>query len=151
MKTIHFLYFSLVVVCALLIVSVYFGVARTGPDFLISSTSTPATYSPLVLCDEKLPTFLNPFRKVEYSYHLEGSTECSIVEETETMLTSELVPVKGNVKDHWGGFDEDGFVRSFVTNDFANYRLFILQYILILALAANVFTLKKTITSHNSG
>ena len=53
-----------------------------GVPIIQSYTDTPAEVQKLSLCEEKRPTYLNPFRKITYSYQEKiGDTygECTII------------------------------------------------------------------------
>lgn len=99
-----------------------------------SYTDAPVDLPELSLCEEKIPTYLNPFRKVEFSYQTEtGLTrgECDIIEQSESILTSKMTPLKGDPYDYWHGFEQDGFGRPQVGYTYANLLFFVMQYGLI--------------------
>lgn len=108
-----------------------------------SYTDAPVDLSELSLCEEKKPSYLNPFRKVTFSYQVEQNgtyTDCNIVEQAESIFTSKMQPLAGDPYDYYHGFDEDGFGRPQIGYTYGNLIFFIVQYLII---AAFVFVLLK--------
>lgn len=124
----------LVTIFLLLHYFVYLNNVSGQVPLLQSYTDAPVDLTELVLCEEKKPTYLNPFRKVTFSYQLvQNNTpgECDIREQATSMFTSEMRPLQGDPYDYWDGFEEDGFGRPQIGYDYANVFFFLVQYILI--------------------
>lgn len=133
---------SLVALFFLLHYYVYLGVpflrdgGYTTIPLLQSYTDSPVELQELVLCEQKHPTYLNPFQKIEYSYQVvEGETysECNIVERAGSIFTSNMEPIQGDPKDYFDGEsgNEGMFMRGNVSNDYANLTFFVVQYAII--------------------
>ncbi len=104
---------------------------------LHSWTDSPVVLDELALCEEKRPTYLNPFQKITYSYQVYSEsvyTECDIVEQAELFFTSDMKPVQGDPYEYWDGHDVEGFGRPLVANEFPNPIFFLVQYGIIVAL-----------------
>ncbi len=116
----------------------------SGEVLVIQSyTDVPVDLQELVLCEEKKPSYFNPFRKVQFSYRVEQNgtyTECNIIEQAESILTSKMQPLVNDPYEYWNGFDEDGFGRPQIGYTYANIFFFMVQYLII---AAFVFVLIK--------
>lgn len=120
--------------------SVYLQVGFLNTDgfgeipFLQSYTDAPVEYAEVALCSQegKRPTYLNPFQKVEYRYQIvkDGYSECDIVERAESLFTSKMLPVAGDLTVYYDGFYEDGFGRPQVENVYANLFFFLTQYLI---------------------
>lgn len=122
-----------------------FGDSAQDVPLIQSYTDSPADVQKLSFCEEKRPTYFNPFRKITYSYQEKiGDTygECNIVEQAESIFTSKMQPLAGDPKDYYMGENGgDGlFLRQLVGNTYANLLFFIIQYCLV---AAFVFILLK--------
>lgn len=102
---------------------------------LQSYTDSPVEFAEVALCEQEgdRPGYFDPFQKVEYRYQLvkEGYSECDIIEEAESMFTSEMIPVAGDLTGYYDGFEEDGFGRPLVENVYANLTFFLVQYFII--------------------
>ncbi len=139
----------LVTVFLLLHYFVYLNNASSQVPILQSYTDSPMDLPELVMCEEKKPTYLNPFRKVTFSYEVVQNDTlggCDIREQAASMFTSEMQPLNGNPRDYWNGFEEDGFGRPQIGYDYANVIFFTVQYILI---AAALFFLIKFVKSNS--
>lgn len=95
-----------------------------------SSTDAPVDMPELFLWEENKPSYLNPFRKVQFVYE-DTKTQETVIEEAESMFSSKMQPLIGDPYDYWDGFDEDGFGRPQVGYTYANLFFFIIQYLLI--------------------
>lgn len=126
-----------------------------GNDFplLQSYTDPPLSVKQLNLCEEKYPSYLNPFREVQYVYqtHSAGTDivsgeddtygECNLTEKADLWIfTPKMVADNWNPEDYWAGYDEEGFMRPLAGGEYANTLFFLVQYGLI---AAFVFVLLK--------
>lgn len=115
---------------------VYMDNASGEVPIIQSSTDAPVDLPELGLCEEKQPNYFNPFRKVQFSYQVRQNdtyTECNIIEQAESIFTSNMQPLVGDPYEHWNGFDEDGFGRPQVGYTYANLLFFIIQYLIIVA------------------
>lgn len=124
----------LVIIFFLLHYYVYLDNASGEIPLIQSYTDAPVDLPELSLCEEKIPTYLNPFQKVEFSYQSEAGLaigECDVIEQAESMFTANMKPIKGDPYDYWHGFDEDGFGRPQVGYTYANLWFFLTQYTLI--------------------
>ncbi|MDD4352429.1 MAG: hypothetical protein PHU71_05675 [Candidatus Gracilibacteria bacterium] len=137
----------LVIIFFLLHYYIYLGNAPTTIPVLQSYTDSPVDLPELSFCEEIRPSYLNPFRKIKYSYKIQiGNTytdletgipirfysdNCSIVEEAASIFTSKIQPLAGNPYEYWDSFDEDSFGRPQVSNIYANLIFFIVQYLII--------------------
>jgi hypothetical protein len=124
---------------------VYIGFYSGDVPVLESYTDSSVDVKKLSLCEEKRPTYFNPFRKITYIYQEkigDTSGECNIIEQAESMFTSKMQPLVGNPQDyHMGEDGGDGlFLRPLVGNTYANLFFFIIQYCII---ATFVFVLLK--------
>jgi len=122
---------------------VYLDNASGEVPVIQSYTDAPVDLPKLSLCEEKKPSYFNPFRKVQFSYQVEQNgtyTDCNIIEQAESIFTSKMQPLAGDPYDYLNGFDEDGFGRPQVGYTYANLLFFIAQYFII---AAFVFVLLK--------
>ena len=106
-----------------------------------SYTDTPVQFHPLELCEVKQPNYLNPVRKVQFSYrNVEAETDdCTIIERAQSHFSSDVESVQDDVKNYWGGFDEDGFVHGYASHYYPNIFFFLVQYALIIALLTVLF------------
>lgn len=158
-KHYHFMKFSIknksnTILASILVASflllhfyVYEGLAPTTIPILQSYTDSPVELPKLVLCEEKRPSYFNPFKKVEFHYQVEQNneySECNIVEQAESILTSKMKPLVGNPLDYWKSFEKNGFARPNIGYVYANISFFLLQYLIILSF---VFVLLKPIDS----
>ncbi len=112
---------------------------------LQSYTDPPFSIQQLTLCEEKYPSYFNPFKKVEYSYQTYDATnetysECNLTEKAGSVFTSKMEPQNWNPEDYWKGYDTEGFMRPLAGGEYANIVFFIVQYLII---AAFVFVLLK--------
>lgn len=126
----------LVVIFFLLHYFVYLNNASGQVPILQSYTDEPVDFAELVLCEEKKPTYLNPFRKVTFSYQVVENGirgECNIQERAASFFTSKMEPLAGDPYEYWNGFEEDGFGRPQVGYDYANIIFFLVQYSLVIA------------------
>ncbi len=102
---------------------------------LQSYTDSPVDFKEVALCEQdgKRPGYLNPFQKIQYRYQIvrEGYSECDIVEEAESLFTSNMVPVSGDLTVYYDGFEEDGFGRPLVENTYPNPLFFLVQYLIV--------------------
>lgn len=101
--------------------------------FLQSYTDAPMDLPELVLCQEKKPNYLNPFKKVEFSYQAEINEtygECNIIERAESIFTSKMEAISGDPYEYWNGYEEDGFARPQVGYTYANLFFFLVQYLI---------------------
>lgn len=116
---------------------------------LQSYTDSPATFVEVALCEQegKRPGYFNPFQKVQYRYQIikDGYSECDIVEEAESIFTSKMVPVAGDLTTYYNGFEEDGFGRPLVENVYANLIFFLVQYFIIGTFIYVLFKKKKSL------
>lgn len=122
---------------------VYLDNASGEVPIIQSYTDAPIDLSGLILCEEKTPTYFNPFRKVQFSYQVEQNgtyTECNIIEKAESLFTSKMQPFVGDPYDYWNGFDKGGSGRALIGYTYANLFFFIVQYLIIVAF---VFVLLK--------
>lgn len=122
---------------------VYMDNASGEVPIIQSDTHPPVDLPELVLCEDKKPSYFNPFRKVQFSYQVDQNgtyTECNIIEQAESMFTSKMHPLIGDPYEYWNGFDEDGFGRPQVGYTYANLLFFLVQYLII---AAFVFIVVK--------
>lgn len=115
---------------------VYLDNASGEVPIIQSYTDAPVDLPELSLCEEKKPTYFNPFLKVTFSYRVEQNdsySECNIIEQAESMLTSKMQPLVDDPYNYYDGFDEDGFGRPQVGYTYANVLFFIVQYLIIAA------------------
>ncbi|MEK7145808.1 MAG: hypothetical protein AAB802_01345 [Patescibacteria group bacterium] len=130
-----FLACALVASFLLLHYFVYLENAQPVP-ILQSHVDTPVELVELSFCEEKHPNYLNPFRKIRYSYQEDlgdGYGDCNIIEQSKSIFSSELQPVVGDPLKYWDNYEEDGFARSLAVNTYSNSIFFILQYFIIVA------------------
>lgn len=115
---------------------VYMDNASGEVPIIQSYTDAPVDLPELVLCEEKKPSYFNPFHKVQFSYQVEQNgtyTECNIIEQAESIFTSKMQPLVGDPYKYYNGFDEDGFGRPQIGYTYANLLFFIVQYLIIAA------------------
>lgn len=115
---------------------------------LQSYTDAPVDLEELSLCEEKRPSYFNPFQKIQYRYQVmqdDNYSECNIVEEAESIFTSRMKPVQGDPKDYFNGEGENEgpFMRPLVSNDYANLIFFIVQYLIIAGFFYTLFHHRK--------
>lgn len=118
-----------------------------------SYTDAPVALNELSLCEELRPDYLHPFRKIIYSYQIHEnkngvetySLDCEIVEQAESVFTSDMKPLKGDPYDYWKGFEKESFGRPLVANAYPNPIFFFMQYAIIVAF---LYILLKPVHSH---
>ncbi|OGJ49231.1 hypothetical protein A2229_03875 [Candidatus Peregrinibacteria bacterium RIFOXYA2_FULL_33_7] len=104
----------------------------------------------LYLCEHKRPSYLNPFRKVEYRYQEftgHGYGECGIViEQAESIFSSNIKTLIGNPEIYYQDSEKErnDDIRTMGKNVYANLNFFIFQYLIIIAF---VFFLLKPVKS----
>lgn len=116
-----------------------------------SYTDAPVELNELSLCEELRPDYLHPFRKITYSYQVYEnkngvetySPDCEIVEQAESVFTSDMKPLKGDPYEYWNGFDEDGYGRPQIGNAYPNPIFFLMQHVTIVAF---LYILLKPVT-----
>lgn len=118
-----------------------------GNDFplLQSYTDPPFSVKQLNLCEEKYPSYFNPFRKVQYTYRTRSLAddaygECNLSEKAESVFASKMIADNWIPEDYWAGYDEEGFMRPLAGGEYANILFFLVQYGLI---ATFIFVLLK--------
>ena len=124
---------------------VYLGNFGGDVPLLQSYTDPPFSMEKLTLCEEKHPTYFNPFQKVQYSYQTydlttQNYSECTLTEKAESIFTSKMMADDWSPNDYWAGYETEGFMRPLAGGEYANVLFFTVQYLII---AAFVFVLLK--------
>jgi len=109
---------------------VYLDHASGEVPVIQSYTDAPVDMYELWLSAEKRPTYLLPWRKVEFWYE-DTITGEVIIEQASSMFSSDMESVQGDSFKYYDGFESDGFGRPQVGYSYANILFFILQYLLL--------------------
>lgn len=133
------------IICSLLVAAffllhyyVYLGNIPTEIPILQSYTDAPIDLKALTLCEEKRPSYFNPFQVIEYSYYSNKDCEeakvpciCNVKERAKSLLTSEMEPVKWLPERYFNEKEDGPFMRPQMGNTYANIFFFLLQYLII--------------------
>ena len=111
---------------------VYLDNSSGSVPILQSSTDAPVDMQELFLWEENKPSYLNPFRKVQFVYE-DTKTQETVIEEAESIFSSKMQPLVGDPYKYYDDFYNDGFGRPQVGYTYANLFFFITQYLIIAA------------------
>ena len=118
---------------------------------IVSETEPPISgATELRLCDEKKPSYFNPFRKVQYSYNVFSNgnyTDCNIIEEATSIFSSKMHLIAYDLQDYFTSNQngDDLFLRQYaIPNEYANLNFFIFQYFIIACFTYVLFKPEKS-------
>lgn len=110
---------------------VYMGAANEFP-LIQSPIDPPFMMEQLGLCEEKYPTYFNPFQKVEHIYQIESEDlfgPCDLIERADGYIFEpKFEQIGWSAESYWKGYDVEGFMRPLAGPEYANLLFFLVQY-----------------------
>lgn len=153
---------SSTIICSLLVAAfsllhyyVYLNNSPTEIPIIQSYTDSPLDVKALTFCEEKRPSYFNPFQAIEYSYlpsededceKADVQCTCNVIEKAKSLLTSHMEPVKWSPESYFNEEIDGPLMRSLAGNTYANIFFFLIQYLIISAFCFFLFKKEKFTT-----